>query len=66
LIFTVTVRPNAWALAHQSQTSSAIDSTPASISPGSVKSLAKVVSDPDDLRGRFGTTARWSSPRAMA
>src|SRR5205807_6767168 len=33
---------------------------------GPVRSLEKVVSDPEDLRGRSGTTGRWSSPLEMA
>ena len=51
LIFTVTVRPKACAFSHQAQTSSAIACTPASISAGCVRSLEKVVSDPEDCVG---------------
>ena len=43
---------------HQAQTSSAIASTPASMRAGSIRSSSKVVSDPDDLRSRFGLTGR--------
>jgi len=46
---TVTVRPKACAFSHQAQTSSAMACTPASISAGSVRSRAKVVSEPDDI-----------------
>src|SRR2546428_10855532 len=56
LIFTVTVRPKACLFSHQAQTSSAIASTPASMATGSVRSSAKVISDPEDLRGRSATT----------
>src|SRR5436305_14741038 len=66
LIFTVTVRPKVCVFSHQAQTSSAIASTPASMAAGSVRSSAKVVSDPEDLRGRSGTTGRLSSPWAKA
>src|SRR6266487_2931585 len=66
LIFTVTVRPETRVFSHQAQTSSAIASTPASMSAGSVRSSVKVLSDPEDLRGRSGTTGRLSSPLAMA
>src|SRR5262249_42755274 len=66
LIFTVTVRPQTRVFSHQAQTSSAIASTPASTSTGSVRSSAKVLSDPEDLRGRSGTIGRLSSPLAMA
>jgi hypothetical protein len=63
--FTVTVRPKAFAFSHQAQTSSAMASTPASISADAVRSRSKVVSEPEDLRGRSATTGRSSSPFAM-
>src|SRR5215469_9353878 len=66
LIFTVTVRPKVRAFSHHVQTSSAIVWTPASTSAGSMRSSEKVVSDPEDFRGRSGTTGRSSSPLAMA
>jgi hypothetical protein len=59
----VTVLPNAFASSHQVQTSSAIPMMPNSISSAAVRSLAKVVSEPEDLRGRSATTGRSSSLR---
>jgi hypothetical protein len=52
-------------LTHRAQTSSAMAWTPASISAGSVRSRSKVVSEPDDFRGRSATTGRSSSPFAL-
>src|ERR1700719_1108407 len=63
--FTVTVRPKALALSHQAQTSSAMASTPASISADAIRSRSKVVSEPEDLRGRSATTGRSSWPFAI-
>ncbi len=63
-IFTVTVRPKAPAPSHQAKTSSARAATAASISAGRIRSAAKVVSEPDDLRGRSATTGRSSSALA--
>ena len=69
LTFTVTVRPRAPVLSHQSQTSSAIPSTRASIAAGSVRSSLNVVSEPDDLRSDRAAPAarrgraRWRDTR---
>jgi len=60
LIFIVPVRPNELFFSHHPQTCSAIYATPASMSAGSRRSFEKVVSNPDDLRRRFGTTGRSS------
>jgi hypothetical protein len=48
--FTFTVRPKALALSHQAQTSSAMASTPASISADAIRSRSKVVSEPENPR----------------
>jgi len=55
-IFTVTVRPNAFAFSHHAQTSSAMAATPASISAAAPRSRAKVVAEPEDLRRRLAAT----------
>ena len=53
-------------LLNQAQTSSAWPRTSRSMADASVKSSAKVVSDPEDLRSRFARTGLSSSPREIA